>query len=275
MLGESEALLRVSDGNDSQQLLHDPQLHGIELEIQNRDLIKAQQELENARDQYAKLYDFAPVGYLSLSRDGVIKNLNLTAASIFGKERTRLIDKPLGLVMATGMSRVLLDHLRQPLSSEQKISCDFTLKPVKGYLSRYVRSDSSVHIGADDKKYCLMTLTDVSEQRRAEQAVQDERTFLQHVIDGIDDPITVISLDYQVLRMNYAALHIARLQGLDSNNICCYQLAHQSDQPCTSEDHPCPLQRVLQTRIPCKVVHNHISETGIMRRHKRAIHPVA
>jgi diguanylate cyclase (GGDEF)-like protein/PAS domain S-box-containing protein len=274
ILGESEQLLRVSDGNDPQQLLHDLQLHKIELEIQNRDLIEAQQELESVRDKYAELYDFAPVGYLTLNRDGVIKNLNLTAAALLGKERSHLIDKPLGLLMASGMSRVLFAHLRQTFSSEQKVFCDFMLKPLKGHQRLYVRSDSSVHIGADDEKYCLMILTDVSERRRAEQAVQNERTFLQHVIDGIDDPIAVISLDYQILRMNNAALRIAQMQDLDPNNICCYQLAHQREQPCTGDDHPCPLQRVLQTKMPCKVVHNHLLETGVIRKYELSMSPL-
>ncbi|MES9978093.1 MAG: PAS domain S-box protein, partial [Candidatus Thiodiazotropha sp. 6PLUC5] len=66
MLSQSEDLLHLEKDTDSEHLLHDLQLHKIELEIQNRDLIESQQELEIIRDQYAELYDFAPVGYLTL-----------------------------------------------------------------------------------------------------------------------------------------------------------------------------------------------------------------
>jgi diguanylate cyclase (GGDEF)-like protein/PAS domain S-box-containing protein len=274
LLSASEKLLCASGENESQHLLQDLQLHKIELEIQNRDLIETQQELESVRDQYAELYDFAPVGYLTLDHDGVIRNLNLTAAAMFGKERSGLIDKPLGILMAPGMSRMLFDHLRQAFSSERKVSCDFTLKAKYEKSPRYVRSESTVHIGLDGDQYCLMILMDISERRRTEQAVLEERTFLQHVIDGIDDPITVISLDYRVLRVNNAAMHIAQVQNLDHDNICCYQLAHQREQPCSGDDHPCPLQMVLQTRMPCKVIHKHISEAGVKRKYELSVNPL-
>jgi diguanylate cyclase (GGDEF)-like protein len=119
-----------------------------------------------------------------------------------------------------------------------------------------------------------MILTDISERRRAELAVLDERTFLQHVIDGVDEPIRVISLDYQVLRMNNAARHSAQAQDLDQKNIYCYQLAHQRKLPCAGDDHPCPLQRVLQTRMPCKVIHTITTETGAKRKYELSVSPL-
>ena len=66
MLAESEQTLHVENEAESQYVIHDLQQHKIELEIQNRDLKESQQELETIRDQYADLYDFSPVGYVSL-----------------------------------------------------------------------------------------------------------------------------------------------------------------------------------------------------------------
>jgi PAS domain-containing protein len=94
LLEKAEASQVASAGDEAQQLVHDLHLHQIELEIQNQDLRAAQAALEAARDDYAELYDFAPVGYLSLDRNGLIHKLNLTAAKLLGRERANLLHKP-------------------------------------------------------------------------------------------------------------------------------------------------------------------------------------
>ncbi|MCG7927102.1 MAG: EAL domain-containing protein [Candidatus Thiodiazotropha taylori] len=274
MLSEAERLLRAEEDTDTDYLLQNLQLHKIELEIQNRDLMESQKELENVRDQYAELYDFAPVGYLTLDKNGIIKNLNLTAAGMFGAERSQILGKPLSSQLGPGMGRLLFDHLRQAFSSDQKVTADLALKTTSDGIGRYVRADTIVHADVENQAYCLMNLIDTTERRRAEQAVINERTFLQHVIDGVDNPIMVISLDYKVLRMNEAAKRNALIQKIDPEHACCYQVSHQVNRPCDSDDYPCPLKIVLQTRLPSKVVHNHISEFGTQRKYEVSVSPL-
>jgi PAS domain S-box-containing protein len=79
----------------AQQLLHELRVHQIELEMQNKELRRAQAELETSRERYFNLYDLAPVAYVTLSDKGLILEANLTAATQFGVTRSTLIKQPL------------------------------------------------------------------------------------------------------------------------------------------------------------------------------------
>jgi len=75
----------------AEELLHELRVHQIELEMQNEELRRAHAALEESRDRYVDLYEFAPVGYLTLSRDGMIAEINLTGATQLGRERKKLL----------------------------------------------------------------------------------------------------------------------------------------------------------------------------------------
>ncbi len=246
--------------DEKKRLLYDLPLHQIELEIQNRDLRETQTALEEVRDRYAELYDFAPVGYLSLDPSGMIRKLNLTACAMLGKERQSLIDYPFRSLLAEGSRRPLLDLLLQAFQSDQPLIGEFKLDGDEG---RVAQLECQRHLEAEGEDTCLTILTDITARKRAESDLRRERAILQQMIDSIDDPMLVIGLDYSILRMNQAARDIARSSGLDGSAcLNCYKLVYDSHRPCEGEHQPCPLKTVMQTRQPMTVVHQHRSATG-------------
>ncbi len=188
LLGEAEAALESSDGDATQHLLHDLQLHRIELEIQNRDLRQAQADLEESHHRYAELYDFAPVGYLTLDPNGIIRSLNLTAAKLLGRERAGLVDRPLSGFLVNGNSLRLFAHLRAVFAAahETSITTEIQLRSTAARPLRDLRFDSRAHQGSDGDFCCLTTLTDITEMRRAEHERDEVRRRLDLAIEGGD-----------------------------------------------------------------------------------------
>ena len=164
-----------------QDLLHELQVHQIELEMQNRELREAQQKLEESRDRYADLYDFAPVGYLTLDQKGVIQELNLTAAIVFGRPRTELIQESLLPLLAPGQSKPFLEHLRKvsAASEKQKLITELTLKRNKGVQLR-ARFESVGFFDETKQEYAIRTaMIDITEQKRAEASLRERRDALE------------------------------------------------------------------------------------------------
>ena len=85
---------------DTVRVLHELQVHQIELEMQNDELQRAGDKMEALLEKYTDLYDFAPVGYLTLDHEGVIREANLTGASLLGVARSALVNRRFGFFVS-------------------------------------------------------------------------------------------------------------------------------------------------------------------------------
>lgn len=130
---EEQLVVSVSDKQPSleehatQRLLHELQVHQIELEIQNAELKQSRDNLEMLLEKYTSLYDFAPVGYVTLDCDGVIIDVNLAGASLTGGVRSRLIGRSLLHFIDVADRHIFKDFLAAVLSSQIKETCEVAL----------------------------------------------------------------------------------------------------------------------------------------------------
>src|SRR5512133_1918996 len=112
---------------DQERLNHELQVHQIELEMQNEELRRLRDELEVSLARYTELYDFAPVGYLTLDDKSTILEINLAGAAMLGKERSRVIGQSFTPCVAA-VSRPTFDALVAKLrEGADQASCDVAL----------------------------------------------------------------------------------------------------------------------------------------------------
>ncbi len=154
----------AGDAADTARLVHELQVHQIELEMQNEELQLARDAVEAGLEKYSDLYDFAPVGCLTLDREGRIREVNLTATALFGVERTRLLGRTLGHSLPGDDQAVLAGFLERTFLNRAREYCEVTLLRSEG-------SPIPVRIEATataSGRECRTAMTDITESRQAE-----------------------------------------------------------------------------------------------------------
>jgi signal transduction histidine kinase len=153
-------------GADTRRLLHELQVHEIELEMQNTELRQARGELELALENYTDLYDFAPSGYFTLAATSVILQANLTGATLVGIERSRLVGQSFGQLVSAEFRPAFSTFLEQVFAGEAKQSGDFELA-CKGQPLRFVNIEAQYLL---NRQECRAIVVDITARKFAEAA---------------------------------------------------------------------------------------------------------
>jgi PAS domain S-box-containing protein len=156
---------QVQSLDEANLLLHELRVHQIELEMQNEELLRTQVELDTARERYFDLYELAPVGYCTLSEQGLILEANLTVANLLGAARGDIVNKPLSRYIFREDQDVYYLHRKQLLESGEPQAYDL----------RMVKMDGSVfwaHLAADGAPVCRVVVSDITERKRAAAALK-------------------------------------------------------------------------------------------------------
>lgn len=172
--------------------LREFQANQIELETKIEELRSSLEELEASRNKYAFLYDFAPVGYFTFDRQGVIQSVNMTGAHLFGIDRSDLVGQSFQHFVADEDCFVFAGFIQTVFASHGKETC--RLRLAKGYPQPLdVRIEAMVTESGEE---CLAVLVDITEKRRAEQALAESKYNLAkaqsmtHVGSWSSDPAT-------------------------------------------------------------------------------------
>ncbi len=147
-------------------ILHELQVHRIELEMQNETLRQSQIDLEASRDRYVDLYEFAPVAYLTLSRSGLIEQINLTGAELLGEDRKKLRQQRFASHVAAEDRERWQRKFISIAQQEEKQSCELIMQRADG--SRFHAHLDCLHLLGEAPQVRIV-LSDVSLQKQADQ----------------------------------------------------------------------------------------------------------
>jgi len=187
-----------------ERLLYELEIHREELGIQNEELRRTQYDLQKSRDHFADLYDFAPVGYLTLDSSGTIIEANLTAATMLGRARSEIIDTRLALRCDQPSRLKLSEHIETVSASQTRQSCELQFVKADGS-ALDIRLDSTrVPNSSDDAWACRVVMTDITRRVKAErQAIAKDR-YLTSVTNSLNVLISYVDSDSRIQFLNAA-----------------------------------------------------------------------
>jgi len=190
-LSKQEQAAQPAKEMNTQRLIHDLEVHEIELEAQGEELTQARAELEAALRQYTDLYDFAPVGYFTLTRDSTIRQANLAGANLLGVKHHELSQRRLGVFVASESRPAFNVFLGELSSGEGKKSCELKFEK-KGDGVHWARLEATCFEGGD---VCRAMLTDITERKQAAALLQARVRISEFVESHTFDELLQKALD--------------------------------------------------------------------------------
>lgn len=167
---------------DIRRQLYELQVQRVELEMQNAELEQARADLESSLERYTDLYDFAPVGYFTLDRKGLILEANLTGAGLLGALRGELAGKDLKRFMTEESRSAFGAFLARVFESTMKETCELAVVDVQ-------EGERYIHIEAicdTSSPTCRLAVLDVNERKTAERALRHSQDTLRHLVGHME-----------------------------------------------------------------------------------------
>jgi PAS domain S-box-containing protein len=245
---------------DARRLLHELQVHQVELELQNQELRQSRAALEEARDQYRDLYDRAPVGYLTLDEKGMIRQANLTAARMLSIDRGRLPEQSLYRFVEQEQRGALLRRLKAVAGTNTEMNLEIEIINEGGAGFPAQLAISTLTGEETPARGFRVVIVDISRLKAAENQ-------LHQAIDNLEEEVSIRTaeliainkaLEEEMARREEAARDLGRQKAelelksmeLEQSNIAVGVLLRRSEQDRQAmEDNI--MQQVHKLLLPC------------------------
>jgi PAS domain S-box-containing protein len=191
---------------EMQRLLHELRVHQIELEMQNEELRRAGVELDAARARYFDLYDLAPVGYVTISKPGLILEANLTVTTLLGAPRSALVKRPFTSFILNEDRDGYYLRRKQLFETGEPQTCELRMVKKDGTtfwacLEAAVQG-SSMSSGPDAGTVCRVVLSDVTHRKQAEETLRERDIQLRATLEATADGILAVDNNGKVIQAN-------------------------------------------------------------------------
>ena len=210
---------------DVLHLVHELEVHEIELEMQNEELRKSQELLSQARDRYSDLYDHAPVGYFTLDSYGKILGVNLTGSELLGYDRPFLIGKPFQMHVAEEYVKRFHLHKEQALTTSVTRQCEVRLQRSDGRSFEAQLESRALEEGDGRLSRCLTIVSDISDRKLAEERLRESEALYRQMFEKnravklLVDPETWDVVDANQAAAEFYGYELGRLKQMKISDI--------------------------------------------------------
>jgi PAS domain S-box-containing protein len=253
----------LPDSFNWQRLAHELQVHQVELEMQNEELVRSRAEVERSRNEYAQLYDYAPVSYCTLDKNGIILKTNLMACQLLGYEkRSRLVGQRFNSFIPAEQTRTFYDFFHQVFRTHYKQTCELSLRDKAGK-PLYVRLEGLAGTDEAGNPQCFTAIIDLTERQIAEEKLRNREIHLRESQEIAhigswewDVPNNQITWSDELYRLVGAEPGRLDIRAENYRNFI-----HPDDYPRVMAG----IQRMLDEQIPLESQHRIIRRDGQVR----------
>lgn len=206
----STTIVNLANATAAEKVLHELQVHKLELEMQNEELRKAHLALEESRDRYLDLFEFAPIGYFTLTSSGIIAEVNFIGAKLLGYQRGAMMLRPFSKYISPEFCDQF--HLSLVRLVQEDVPQTYGMQ-----IEREDRTKIFVHVDAmcvkkeDGTTMIRMTLTDITKHKKSEDALRIMATAFE-----AQEGIMITDEHNRIIRVNHA---FCRLTGYSAAEV--------------------------------------------------------
>ena len=171
---------------ETRQILYELRVHQIELEMQNEELRRTHTELEASRARYLDLYDMAPVGYVTLSKKGLILETNLTGSTLLGVRKVDLVGQPLSRFIFKEEQDGYYLHLRQLFDTGEPQAWALRMVKKNG-TAFWAHLEATASLDNDGSPVCLIAVIDITAHKRAEKTLLESEERYRFLVRNTSD----------------------------------------------------------------------------------------
>lgn len=209
-------------------LVHELEIHQIELEMQGDELRESLKGLELSRNAYAGLYELAPGCYFILTGQGVIRETNFAGEQLLGVERRTLANKPFISIIADADGRgVFLSHLETVLQQRGLHDCVLRLNGKDGsVIHGHLKSIALESIESKDR-FVLCSIVDGTLAKRLETEIRDAREYAENIVETVREPLVVLDSDLKILTANHSFFETFKVTAQETIGNFIYDLGNR------------------------------------------------